>query len=134
MTKKKCSCGKPACNGRLCHCCHKAKYRKNNPLKSGFQSLKDNAKRRGKVFGITFDEYKEFVTKTSYFLKKGRKSDSYHIDRKDETGPYAINNIQLLTNAENIRKFVQFKQRNERGEVEFTTVTIKQKEYSEVPF
>jgi hypothetical protein len=80
------------------------RWRKANPLRYAYQNLKGNAKRRGKVFDLTFDEFKQFAVKTEYIGKKGRTAESYHVDRIDPARGYTINNIQVLTNSENMRK------------------------------
>jgi hypothetical protein len=83
------------------------KYREKYPLKYAYQNLKDNAKRRGKDFNLTFKEFKEFATKVEYIKKKGIKGECFHIDRIDENKGYTKDNIQLLTNSQNVRKFLR---------------------------
>lgn len=73
-------------------------------MRDAYLNLKSNAKRRGKVFELTFDQFREFASQCQYIKKKGRTANSYHIDRIDETKGYTIDNIQLLTNIENIQK------------------------------
>lgn len=80
-------------------------WRKKNPMHAAYLDLKSNAKRRGHSFSITFDEFKQFCKKTSYMDVKGIYKDSYHIDRIDENKGYHMDNVQLLTNSQNVRKF-----------------------------
>ena len=94
-----------------CYACAKAANRARYPLKAAYLNLKDNAKRRGKEFDLTFEQFQIFAAKTDYMRKKGIHSESYHIDRIDETKGYTINNIQVITNCENLRKFRKFKER-----------------------
>lgn len=79
-----------------------------NPEKYAYQTLKDNAKRRGKEFTLTFEQFSEFAVKTSYIARKGRKKDSLHIDRIYENNGYTKENIQTLTNSENVRKYLKY--------------------------
>jgi hypothetical protein len=58
-------CKTPGCNnqakGNYCSTCYSRNWKKNNPIRYAYQTAKDNAKRRGKVFELSFEEYKEFV-------------------------------------------------------------------------
>jgi len=105
------ACGKQSQKGHYCYACAKAIYRKNNPIKAAYQSLRSGAKRRGKAFNLTFEQFKTFVVKTEYMKNKGTRSESYHIDRIDETKGYTIDNIQIMTNSENVRKYYKFVER-----------------------
>jgi heterodisulfide reductase subunit C len=89
----------------MCYKCISRKYRENNPIQSSFQNLKTNAKRRGKEFTLTFNEFKKFAIETNYIFGKGRSKTSFHIDRIDEILGYCITNIQILTNSENTKKY-----------------------------
>lgn len=80
-------------------------WRKKNPIRSAYTTLKCNAKRRGKVFKLTFEEFKEFAIKTDYINRKGITATSYHIDRIDENKGYTVDNIQVLTNRDNVKKY-----------------------------
>jgi len=108
-------------------------WKKANPLRYAYQSLKDNAKRRGKEFDISFDQFKDFCIKTAYIQNRGRLAGSFHIDRIDETGGYTLDNIQVLTNSENVQKYVAFKYRDRNGP-HFHTVTLKPITDSNYPF
>lgn len=108
-------------------------WRKNNPIKHAYNSLKNNAKRRGKFFDLTFEQFKEFAVEVAYMENKGRKFNSLHIDRKDETKGYTLSNIQVLENSENLRKFAAFKYRDQQGP-HFETVTSTPFEGEDYPF
>lgn len=79
-----------------------------NPEKYAYQTLKDNAKRRKKEFTLTFEEFKEFCVHTSYIARKGRSKNCIHIDRIKENCGYRKDNIQPLTNTENVRKYLKY--------------------------
>ena len=79
-------------------------WRRKNPEKYAYHNLKSNSKRRGILFELSFEEFKEFCFKTEYIQGKGKTKDSYSIDRKDSSKGYTKNNIQILTLSENSRK------------------------------
>ena len=87
--------------------CKSRKYRKSNVCRSTFLNLKNNSKRRGIVFTLTFDEFEKFCYQTDYLKGKGRSSLSYSIDRIDNSKGYFIDNIQVLSVGENSRKGVK---------------------------
>ena len=120
---------------RICYKCKTRKYRQSHPIKSAYQALKDNARRRGKAFDLSFEQFKAFVNRTDYMKGKGRHSDSFHVDRIDETKGYTIGNLQVLTNGENVRKYLQFSYNQQGKPDHFRTVLRKSRaEIEGVPF
>ena len=98
-------------------------------------NLKHNAIRRGKVFDLNFEEFKAFAVKSGYMKKKGRFSQSFHIDRIDENKGYTIDNLQVLTNAQNVKKYLQYSYNQHGKPVNYTTTVYKpQPEVAGVPF
>lgn len=79
-----------------------------HPDKYAYKNLKTNAKRRGKEFSLTFEEFIEFAIKHNYIAGKGITKTGLHIDRIDNRKGYTIDNIQVLTNSENIRKYMTY--------------------------
>lgn len=120
--------------GRYCNTCASRKYRKNNPLRYAYHALKDNAKRRGKAFELSFEEFKLFVRKVDYMKKKGVTAEAYHIDRIDETRGYTLGNLQILTNSDNVRKYLDYRWNEQAQKMEFKNVTLKQPVFEDVPF
>jgi len=59
--------------------------------------LKSNAKRRGKFFDLTLEQFKTFCIDTGYMAGKGKKATSLSIDRIDVEKGYTIDNLQILT-------------------------------------
>ena len=109
--KKRGLCVSPCCRKRLAkgnNYCHKhiqQKYRENNPIRYSYNTLKQNSKRRGKIFDLTFDDFITFLKNfPEYISGKGRTASSLHIDRIDVSNGYTLDNLQLLTNTENVRK------------------------------
>ncbi len=90
--------------GKLCPSCARQRLKENNPIYYTYQTTKDNAKRRGKRFVITLDEFAEFCTNTGYLELKGKDADSASIDCIiDEIG-YAAGNIRVLSLRDNTLK------------------------------
>lgn len=83
-------------------------WRKNNIEKATYLNLKHNAIRRGKSFDLSFDDFCKFAKKFKYFAGKGINKESLHIDRINEELGYSINNIQVLTNTENVTKWLEY--------------------------
>ncbi len=131
-------CRKQAKQGRFCWSCLKSRYAEANPIKYAYQTLRLNAKRRGKVFELTLEQFTEFAIETDYINKRGRSRSSYHIDRIDETRGYSADNIQPLTNEENIKKswkarrLIQGNYNFDTGEMEFHTSTEVIKPLAEI--
>lgn len=105
---KKCTtkyCKNKARKGRkICNTCKSRKHRQANPVRASYNALKANAKRRGKVFTLTFEYFAQFCRETEYIAGKGRTASSYTIDRKINELGYTNDNIQVLTLEENARK------------------------------
>ncbi len=140
-TIRKCNtayCRKPAApQKRKCWSCIKKAYAERYPLRYAYNNLKQNAKRRNKHFGLSFAEFEAFAIATEYYKKKGRKATCYHIDRIDETKGYTIDNIQVLTNRENVRKYACFKAEHldDQGRMDYYThIWTEQTELTAVPF
>jgi len=108
---------------KTCSRCNYIQKKKSNPIRIAYTSLKYHAKERGKEFSLTIDQFKEFCVKSNYLNCKGIEKNSYHIDRIDESKGYEIGNIQLLTNTENVRKYIKFVEVNRQGKRIFTTET-----------
>lgn len=107
MKPKKCEtarCRKEAKKGRFCYSCQKEQYKQRHPVEYAFQVFRQNARRRQKPFELTLEDFKKFCYETEVLHGRGRTSDSWHIDRIDDTKGYTVDNIQVLTNAENVRK------------------------------
>lgn len=80
------------------------KWRENNAMKYCYCSLKSNSKRRGKIFTLTFEQFKRFCVQAEYVVGTGKTKNSFSIDRIDNSKGYTIENIQVLTVSENAKK------------------------------
>jgi len=137
------TCNTPYCRKtsapqrKKCWSCTKKAYAQRHPFKYAYNALKQNAKRRNKHFELSFEQFKAFAIATEYYKKKGRKATCYHIDRIDETKGYSIDNIQVLTNRENVRKYAVFKAEYnyEQQEMDYYThIWTEEMELAAVPF
>lgn len=125
-------CDKYHVKGRiLCDNCRIKQYKAKHPIKYAYQSLRVNAKHRGKVFTISFEYFKEFCIKTKILLGRGRNADSYHIDRIKEELGYVEGNLQVLTNTENLRKYREYDWHTKTGH---TSTRLNDNDYTDVPF
>jgi hypothetical protein len=100
---KGCGNTQPA-TGRICSRCLMLRWRANNPEFASFKHLQESAKRRNIFFDLKFEEFRAWGHTNGYFTGKGRHRDGLTVDRIDQGGPYALHNIQVLTNEENARK------------------------------
>lgn len=125
-------CKTPGCNNLAakhrtnCRTCENRLYKKRHPIKYAFFTLRNNAKRRGKEFSLTFEQFKEFAVKTDYLNGRGRTKEGFHIDRLKEDEGYHIDNLQVLTNSENVKKYIVW---NGRVNGRDTFKTVKAEEY-----
>lgn len=98
-------CHKNAVKHRTICYMHKCRrYAAKHPMRAAFLNLRGNAKRRGKVFDLTFDQFKSFAIEVDLLHKRGRTSKSYTVDRIDNEKGYTVGNLQMLTYGENSRK------------------------------
>lgn len=120
-TCKRCQVNYPEkCSKTCCKCRHEIE-KERDPERYFYGVLKRNAKRRGHEFNLTLDEFRKFCLRTEYINKKGIKRNSLTIDRIDETKGYRADNIQVLKNHENVKKYVKWISRDQHGKSEFKT-------------
>lgn len=127
-----------------CSTCKSREWREKNPIRSCYNNLKKNTKRRNKgrekkiEVRLTFEEFKEWAVRTEYIKKKGRTREAWTIDRKDNDGHYELSNIRPMPNHLNASKYTTtftaewcpYEQ-----EMRFRTTTkIKETNYEDVPF
>jgi len=109
LTKiNKCStpyCRNTAVPGRtICHKCRSRKYKKQHPDVYFFNALRNNARRRNKLFTLTLDQFRDFCNRTGYLDKKGKNGYDMSIDRKISSKGYTADNIQVLSLSDNTKK------------------------------
>ncbi len=108
MKCKRDKCKKEAKKGSFCYSCAVKNYKDRNPVRYCYAVMKGNAKRRGKIFNISFDYFKQFVINSSYMAGKGINKTGLHIDRIREELGYIEGNLQILTNTENVKKYLSY--------------------------
>lgn len=90
-------------NRTICNKCRTRNYREKYPLKYIYDTVKANAKRRGKEFTLTLEQFSTFCNKTGYDAKKGKTSDSLSIDRRNPLNGYSEDNIRAITLSDNTK-------------------------------
>jgi hypothetical protein len=73
-------------------------------MRYSFKNLRNNAKRRGIAFTLTFAQFQQFCYLTDYMAGKGRSSESYSIDRIDNKHGYHWWNIDSMPKGANSSK------------------------------
>jgi len=136
MICKKCNKNESAKGKSICHQCKYLREKMHDPIGLAYRRLKSHAKQRGKEFLLTKEEFQQFCVKSEYAFKSGISKNNYHIDRIDETKGYSIDNIQVLTNSENVRKYAKWHSRDVDGKCHFITeIKTDTKNYeSNAPF
>jgi len=99
---------KNKCKGKLCSTCRCRKSRIEDPVRYAFNNLRNRAMQRGIIFTITIDQFRDWCVKVKYIGFAGRSSDSYTIDRKYNDVGYHIDNIQVMTKIDNIKKYFAY--------------------------
>lgn len=101
-------CRKAAKRGNYCYSCLVRRYKKNNPERYAYATQKSNALARGHAFTVSFEYWLRFVQKTGYMAGRGITRTSLHVDKIiDELG-YVEGNLQVLTNSQNVRKYLGY--------------------------
>jgi hypothetical protein len=91
-------CKNKARKGRnYCGSCNTKTARNKNPIRYLYENLRSNARRRGKEFKITIDEFREFCNETSYDKLKGIQAYSLTIDRERPWEGYTKENIRAIS-------------------------------------
>jgi len=116
--KPRCSeCSRPLHSRGKCRKHYLIWWRQTHPIEYAYQTSKHNAKRRGKAFELTLEQFKKFCVKYKYLQKKGIYKDSYSIDRIDETRGYTEDNIQIMKVGENKKKHLEYDWRTKSARV-----------------
>jgi hypothetical protein len=89
---------------RYCYACTKRKYREKYPIKYAYDTIKANAKRRGKSFLLTYKEFEKFCKDSGYHKLKGITPDALSVDRVDNLKGYSVDNIKAITLKDNTIK------------------------------
>ena len=77
-----------------------------DPIKKAFREQRNNAKRRGVNWLITFDQWIKWWEKQlgpNWFEKRGKNSGQYVMARKRDKGAYSLGNVECITVTKNGR-------------------------------
>lgn len=118
-------------NNATCRSCRYKKEKDNDLVAWSYRTLKANAKRRGKDFTLTLDQFREFCFETELMTNRGRKSLSFTVDRIENNKGYHIDNIQVLTLKDNLRKekILQYDYKHPEGTKVVEKVSLKDEDY-----
>jgi hypothetical protein len=103
-------CLTPSCKNiaykhkNYCCTCRVRKWRKSHLLNYFFLTTRGNAKRRGKEWSLTFDEFLEFCNQTNYDKLKGRTALCLSIDRIRSWEGYHKDNIRAISVSDNSKR------------------------------
>lgn len=89
---------------RYCTKCRSDRWKASKPFSYHFNALRNNARRRGKDFRLTIEEYTEFAIKNKLFDENGAKYNNKTIDRREDLEGYHKDNLQVLSRPMNTRK------------------------------
>lgn len=79
-------------------------WRKRNPTRAAFNTLRDHARQRRIEFRLSFEEFVEIIRESGYAQNRGREAGSLQIDRIDGSLPYSRSNCRVMDSSENIAK------------------------------
>lgn len=80
-------------------------WRRLNPLKAKFADLRNNARRRGISFELTFAEFSGLAIRTGYAQHAGsRLATDLTLDRIDHEQGYRLDNLRVIPHLENSTK------------------------------
>ena len=89
----------------FCHKCWQARWRFNNPRVSTYRNLKDNARKRGLEFNLTYDYYLGMMDcAAAWDVQAETRGEIVTIDRVDPTKGYVMGNIRVVSLSENVIK------------------------------
>jgi hypothetical protein len=60
------------------------------------------ARNRGISFELTFEQWMEIWLKSGQILNRGMELGQYVMGRNNDTGPYAVGNVSIITGSQNV--------------------------------
>ncbi len=96
---------RPVGKSRYCFSCQYRRKRERNPIAFAYGLLRRHARERGKSFTISLAYFEAFCHATQYHTGAGRTVNALTVDRIDTTKGYEPGNLQVLSNAANVRKY-----------------------------
>jgi hypothetical protein len=77
------------------------RWRVNNPERQAYNLHRNNAKRRGIPFLLTFEQWNSIWRESGKWDQRGKRKGQYCMARHGDTGPYADGNVKITTKEEN---------------------------------
>src|SRR5258708_20675452 len=76
----------------------------NRTLRIKFKAHKDNARSRGIPFELTFEQWMSIWRNSGRLSQRGRGRGEFVMARFGDIGPYAVDNVQIVTTGQNVRE------------------------------
>lgn len=77
-----------------------------NKDRDKYHSHRSNAKKVGKEFLLTFEEWLKIWVDSGHYHERGHYKGQYVMARYGDKGPYAVGNVKIITFEENSREHV----------------------------
>lgn len=84
-----------------CWKCHSRRLKESRPWTYVLNMLRHSARKRNLPFTLTVKSFKKWCDETRYLELRGNKPGDMTIDRRDWNDGYHIDNIRMMTHAEN---------------------------------
>lgn len=84
-----------------------------------YRRQRENAQKRGVEWKLTLAEWWQVWVTSGYWRERGRLGHQYCMARNGDVGPYAIDNVRIITNIENIREAKPIRWPDDKGVVPF---------------
>lgn len=99
------------------HCwkCRSRRLKLKCPVTYVLNMLRHSARKRKLPFTITKAQFSAFCAETGYLEKRGNKPENLTLDRVDPNRGYHIDNLRVLTHAENSKQGADNVRREDRG-------------------
>lgn len=73
-----------------------------------YNDQKDNAKRRGIPFLLTFEQWLQIWKDSGHLDQRGRKRDEYCMARYGDIGAYEVGNVHIILSSQNMSETVPY--------------------------
>lgn len=119
---------------RHCWKCRSRRLKEVHPATYVLNMLRHSARKRKLPFTLTLAEFKAFCERTGYLERRGNKAEDLTIDRINWDDGYHINNLRVLTHAENSAQGADNRPRDQRSDADETGAQYQEPESDDQPF
>ena len=70
-----------------------------------FQRQRQNARKRGILWDLTIGDWWDIWVRSGKWGERGRGAEKYVMGRNGDIGPYAVGNVKIITQAENVEEY-----------------------------